>query len=352
MAHIEKLVGVKGITWNAKVRVKGHKGISRTFGKRSDAVKWAGSKEVAMREGRHVIGSEAERHTLAELIDKYILDIMPGKGASAQDDQPQQLAWWRAELGEKTLAAITHFTIAEATDKLAKGRTVQGKLRTPATINRYLAALSHAYTMAVKRWGWIEANPVLKVERPPEARGRVRWLSVEERTRLRDACQQSESPDLYCAMVVALSTGGRRGEIMGLRWGQVDFARRSITLFETKNGEIRTLALEDHAFDLMLARSKVRRIDTDLVFPAHNSTQPIDLRTPFETALRRAEIKNFRWHDLRHTAASYLAMRGASNAELAEFLGHKTLAMVKRYAHLSQSHTSRVVKAMNAEIWA
>ncbi len=124
--------------------------------------------------------------------------------------------------------------------------------------------------------------------------------------------------------------------------GQVDFARRAITVLETKNGEIRSLPLVGHAFDLMEERAKVRRIDTDLVFPGRKKNRPVDLRTPFETAVKRAGIEDFRWHDLRHSAASYLAMNGATLAEIAEVLGHKTLAMVKRYSHLSQAHTTRV----------
>jgi len=185
-----------------------------------------------------------------------------------------------------------------------------------------------------------------KVTKPKEPRGRVRYLGDEERGRLLEECRKSESPDLYCALVLALSTGARRMEVLGLRWGQVDFHRRAITLLETKNGEIRSLALVGHAFELMDARAKVRRIDTDLVFPGRLRGRPVDLRASFETALKRAGIEDFRWHDLRHSAASYLAMNGATLAEIAEVLGHKTLAMVKRYAHLSQAHTTRVVEGI------
>ena len=101
----------------------------------------------------------------------------------------------------------------------------------------------------------------------------------------------------------------------------------------------------------MQERAKVRRLDTDLVFPAKDQTKPIDLRGPFETALGKAEIRDFRWHDLRHSAASYLAMGGASLAEIAEVLRHKTLAMVKRYAHLSPGHTAKVGERMNERIF-
>ena len=214
------------------------------------------------------------------------------------------------------------------------------------TVNRYLSALSHAFSVAVKEWGWLEDNPMRKVTKPKEPRGRVRYLGDEERGRLLEECRKSESPDLYCALVLALSTGARRMEVLGLRWGQVDFHRRAITLLETKNGEIRSLALVGHAFELMDARAKVRRIDTDLVFPGRLRGRPVDLRASFETALKRAGIEDFRWHDLRHSAASYLAMNGATLAEIAEVLGHKTLAMVKRYAHLSQAHTTRVVEGI------
>jgi integrase len=141
-------------------------------------------------------------------------------------------------------------------------------------------------------------------------------------------------------------------EIMSLRWRQVDLTRGLINLEDTKNGERRALPLTGHAFELIHERAKVRRIDTELIFPSPiNNQNPIDLRVPFEAAMMSAGIKDFRWHDLRHSAASYLAMSGASLAEIAEILGHKTLAMVKRYAHLSDAHVARVVGKMNSRIF-
>jgi integrase len=155
--------------------------------------------------------------------------------------------------------------------------------------------------------------------------------------------------------VLALSTGARAQEILGLRWGQIDFARKVALLDnpeEIKNSERRALPLAGHALELLKERAKVRRIDSDLVFPGRiNPHKPLDLRSPFETALRRAGIKDFRWHDLRHSAASYLAMNGASLAEIAEVLGHKTLSMVARYSHLSEAHTAGVVERMNRRIF-
>lgn len=96
---------------------------------------------------------------------------------------------------------------------------------------------------------------------------------------------------------------------------------------------------------------KIRRIDTTLIFPSTSLKQPVDLRFPWEKALKASKIEDFRFHDLRHTTASYLAMNGASLAEIAEVLGHKTLSMVKRYAHLSESHTANVVARMNEKFF-
>lgn len=218
-------------------------------------------------------------------------------------------------------------------------------------MNRYLAILSHVFTVAVKEWGWIEENPVLKVSKMKEPRGRVRFLSEDERKNLLEECKKSESPCLYKVVVLALSTGARRMEILGLKWQDVDIARDVITLHETKNGERRVLPLAGHALALIKQHSKVRQLNCDLVFPGKLLQNPVDIRTPWETALKKAKICDFRFHDLRHSAASYLAMNGASLAEIAEILGHKTLQMVKRYSHLSEAHTSKVVARMNEKIF-
>lgn len=107
--------------------------------------------------------------------------------------------------------------------------------------------------------------------------------------------------------------------------------RSQIVIRDSKNGERRSVPLLGHARELLKERSKVRRIDTDLLFPGEVHPQnPIDLRRPWTDALKAAEVKDFRWHDLRHSAASYLAMSGATPSQLAAVLGHKTLNMAKR----------------------
>jgi integrase len=124
-----------------------------------------------------------------------------------------------------------------------------------------------------------------------------------------------------------------------------------LTFRKTKNGETRAVPLTGYALDVFTQHIKVRRLNTRLVFPNRTGTQPMSIREAWKFAVQRAEITNFRFHDLRHSAASYLAMGGASLAEIAEVLGHKTLQMTKRYTHLTGSHTCGVVERMNQTIF-
>ncbi|MGD0465913.1 MAG: site-specific integrase [Gammaproteobacteria bacterium] len=338
------------VTYRAKVRLKGFPLQTASFRRLTDAKRWVQQTESAIREGRHFKTSAAKKHTLSEAIDAYVLIILPRKPKS-EHDQFTQLQWWKKAIGSHSLADVTPQLIVKHRDQLAKEITVRGQQRSTATVNRYLAVLSHLFTMAVKEWGWLESNPLLKVSKLKETRGRVRFLSDNEREHLLKICQQSDSHYLYLIVVLCLSTGARKMEILGLRWENVDLNRAVITLHETKNGERRLLPLTGHALKLMKQHAKVKAVSTSLVFPSKNLKKPIDIRTPWETVVRRAGIADFRFHDLRHSAASYLAMSGASPTEIASILGHKTLQMVKRYAHLSEAHTSKVVARMNEKIF-
>ena len=371
VANIEKRVSQDGKTsYRAKVRLKGFAPQTATFARKTDADRWSQQTEAAIREGRYFKSAEAKRHTFADLIDRYKKEVLPTKPKSAVD-QLRQVDWWRGRIGHLVLADVTPAVLSNCKSELSSGMQADGTMviatrnprtgkvtkkpvtvRAPSTVLRYMAVLSHAFSVAVKEWQWLDDSPMRKVTKPKEPRGRVRFLSDMERDALLAACQSSKSADLHLAVMLALSTGARLMELMSLRWPQIDLQRRVITLTETKNGEIRALPLTGKALHMVTEHSKLRRIDTDLLFPSKTDAQtPIDLHGPFGTALKKAGITDFRWHDLRHTAASYLAMNGASLAEIAEVLGHKTLAMVKRYAHLSNAHTMRVVESMNEKMF-
>jgi integrase len=350
MAVIEKREKDGGITYRVKIRLKGYPPQTASFERLTDAKRWAQQTESAIREGRHFKTSEAKRHTMSEAIERYMKTVLPNKPKSVYA-QTIHLNWWKETIGDYSLADVTSAMIANCRDKLAAGTTVRGKLRGAATVNRYMAALSHVFTIACKEWQWVDDNPFRKVSKKKEPRGRVRFLSDEERVKFLEACKEADSAYLYIVVVLALSTGARRMEILGLTWDDVDLNRGVITLHDTKNGERRVLAIAGHAKELLKKHAQVRLLDCKLLFPGKDHKKPVDIRTPFENALKRAEIHDFRFHDLRHSCASYLAMNGASLAEIAEVLGHKTLQMVKRYAHLSEAHTMGVVTRMNEKIF-
>ncbi len=354
MANIEKRTAPDGkASYRVKIRIKGFPTQTATFARLTDAKDWAKITEGAIKDRRYFKNTESKKRTFGELIDKYIEDVLPNKPKS-EDKQKSQLEWWKESLGDYFLVDITPALIVEYRDKLAKSKTRFNKKYSPATVNRYLAALSHMFTIATNEWGWIEDSPMRKVSKSKEPRGRVRFLSDIERKKLLTACQESTSEYLYPVVVLALSTGMRQGEILGISWADINIDKQYIILHETKNGERRRVPLAGLALEEIKKLSKVRRIDTDLLFPHANTNikeQHFDIRKPWNDALEKAEIKDFRFHDLRHSAASYLAMNGASLAEIAEVLGHKTLQMVKRYAHLSEAHTSKVVASMNEKIF-
>jgi integrase len=242
--------------------------------------------------------------------------------------------------------------IVQCRDELASGETNRGTPRSPAIVCRYLAALSHAFTIAVTEWQWLEVSPMRNVKKPTEPRGRVRWLGDNERARLLAACQESSNVWLYPCVVLALSTGMRQAELMGLKWPDVNLKDSYLILHETKNGTRRRVHLAGLGLELLKEHAKVRRLDTDLLFPGTiNKNKPIDLRTPFDNALKKAGINDFRWHDLRHCCASYLCMGGASMTEIGAVLGHKSIAMTQRYAHLSETHVAGVLEQMNQKIF-
>ena len=198
------------------------------------------------------------------------------------------------------------------------------------------------------------------MQRPKVSNERTRYLTDAERESLLNACKNSSNPDLYLVVVLAISTGMRKGEIMGMRWQDIhtapDQSFTRVHLTKTKNGKARSVLLTSPALELLedrrtkLMESKQAKVAAGLVFPSTaNATRPVDLRKPWRAALQAAGIEEFRFHDLRHTTASYLAMNGASLLAISKVLGHKTTKMTERYSHLATSHIDEVVRSMNAK---
>jgi integrase len=288
---------------------------------------------------------EAKRRTLGELIARQ-LESVKAERPDDYDRQRVMLAWWEDKLGDYTLDAITPELVTRHRDLLQSQEGFSN-----GTVNRYLTMLSKTFNNAVREWHLLRDNPVARVSKKPEPRGIVRFLSEEERARLLDACKRSEYKPLYLLALFAMTTGTRRGEMFGLRWQDIDLDRSVAVLQNTKNGDRRSVPIVPEVAALLREHGKVRKLGNDQVFMSDAAEVWLFDRAWY-AALKAAKVKDFRFDDLRHTAASYFAMSGATTAEIAAVLGHRTLQMVKRYAHLSDQHVGAVVERMTQKYFA
>lgn len=358
MGTIEERLTDNGLkAYRAKIRLKGYPPQSATFSKKTDAKIWIQQTETEIREGRYFNKVQAKKFTVTDVIDRYLETLSKNNAGRVKDVKPL-LMWWREEIGHYLLSDLTKDVLIRAREKLQNKKRQrirpedENQFIASSTVNRYWIAIKTALNMATNEWEWITSNPMNKIKQLSEPEGRKRFLSDKERKRLLQECKKSNNAYLYIIVVIALSTGARRSEILNLKWSDVDFDKGAIRLYKTKNKEPRSLYLHGEALSLLNNLRKNPVTDSPFLFASiGNPKKVMDIKKSWQSALDRADVNDFRFHDLRHSAASYLAMNGATLAEIAEVLGHKTLEMVKRYAHLTDSHTSNVVKKMNDKIF-
>jgi integrase len=230
------------------------------------------------------------------------------------------------------------------TEMIEKWQSEQLRGNMPGTVNRKLTVLKHIIKKG-NDWGKASdetLKQVCKVKKKLEENTRLRFLNVEECQTLIDCCASHLKP----IVTVALHTGMRRGEILGLKWEQVDLKHGFILLEITKNGERREIPIDNTL--MIMFNSMPRGLESVYVFTDPRTGEPYkSVQTSFETALKRAEIRDFRFHDLRHTFASHLVMAGVDLTSIRELLGHKSLAMTIRYAHLAPGHKRRAVNMLD-----
>ena len=317
---------------------------SASFRTKRDAERWAKKIEAEMIEGKHFRSAEARRRTLGEAIDRYLREQVPQKRDGTM--HRTTLTWWKEAAGGTKLADVTPALIAEHRDKLARGTyqratpgskhsVVEGEARkferSPSTVNKYLSCLSHVFTIARKEWHWISHNPMDGVSKLRQAGGRIRVLSNTERKAL--LAETEKDPTLHTFVLIALTTACRAGEPLKLRWADVDLKAGRLLFRETKSAEPRTAWVQGKAHDLLKAHSKVRKLKGELVFE-NTAGGAYQYHSPFKKALSDAGIGDFRFHDLRHTAATYLAQQGATEQQLRAIGGWKS-NVVSRYVHLA-----------------
>jgi integrase len=222
-------------------------------------------------------------------------------------------------------------------DSQAPGKRTKIK---PATVNRELAYLRHMFTKTLD-WGLLDENPMRRVKQLKENNHSLRYLNEEETTTLLDA----STPYLRAVITVAVNTGLRYGELMRLQPSDLDFKTNLIEIKDQKNGELSYVPMNE--ITRRTLRKFPRRIDSPYIFARRNGNPPIDFRRAFSKAVKKAGIAHCRFHDLRHSFASHLAMQGVDLVTIKELMRHKTMAMTLRYAHLSPEHRQRAVEVLN-----
>jgi len=191
-------------------------------------------------------------------------------------------------------------------------------------------------------------NPVRHIRSLTESRGRIRYLSSDERERLFGVIRQSNWNKLYLITLLAITTGARKGELTSLKWFDIDFDRQIAYIGTTKNGEPKVLPLTESAIAEL---QRFNKQDNSLVFDSEvKPGRAYCFTKPWQKALKEAGIEDFTFHSLRHTCASYLAMNGASLLEIADVLGHKQIQMTKRYSHLCVEHKTKLINNVMGNI--
>ena len=316
MAYISKR-GVVG--WQVRIRKKGQPYQCKTFKTKAAAQRWARQVEADMDKGMFVSTSEAESTTLAELIERYTTEVLPSK--KSQRQVISQCKAITRQLGHMSLTALTPSVLAKFRDK--RLQSVSGH-----TVRKDLLLIRRILMQAQKEWDIYlpRGNPVDSVSIPVQPKGRERRLEGDEEQKLLEAAM-AYGGEIYSIIILAIETGMRRGEIAKLRWSDINLTKRTATLYDTKNTEDRTIPLTVKVFNLLTG---LPRNISGKVF----TMRPDSITQAFERVRDRADMEDFRFHDLRHEATSRFFEKGLSIMEVSSITGHKDLAMLRRYTHL------------------
>lgn len=346
MATYTKRTNSLGVRWTVQVRSSGVRE-TRTFSTKGEAKAWADELERVARLADRGLGPLARQYaahmTVGQAVTRYKAERAEHL-AGARNVRAHLDAWVELLGADTPLEAVQTRDLLAARESLR--RRPDGADRTPSTVNRYVATVRRLYSVAVREWGACPHNPAAGLSILREPGGRIRWLDAAELEALLRECRASRNPDLYDAVLVSLSTACRRGELLRLEWRDVDLVAGFLTVRAETSKTNRGRALPLSPQCLALLRARRERATAPRIFPV-----PLDhFRKPFADACERAHILNFHWHDLRHTAASLLAMSGASALEIQAFTGHTTLQMVKRYVHLSDHHTRALANRLGEKL--
>jgi hypothetical protein len=310
--------------WQARISRDGHPDQVKTFEVKADAERWARSVESEMDKGHFVSVSEAQRTTLGDVIERYLVEVTP-RMKSATEDTIRLKALIRKPIAKWSMANLSAARIAAFRDE----RLCEVSA---GTVIRELAYLSSMINHARREWGINVPNPVQMVRKPPSPPARGRVLTDAEISALLNVFEPIGRRSLWVKPIVqlALATAMRRGELLSLRWENINLRVRTAYLPTTKNGDSRTVPLSSGALDIL---EKLPRHLSGAVFPMNAPA----LNAAFKRGLSRSGLKDIRFHDLRRTAITKMAEKLPNVIELAAVSGHKSIMVLKQYYRPSAS---------------
>lgn len=314
-------------SWKVTVEVRPFKRVTRSFATVAEAREWhdAHSRELKQHR-RSVRDVDLTQLTIAGLVERFLAD--PETQALAyHEDLERLLAWWVNQYGSTRVLRTGALLWREGRDKLRAGRA-------SATVNRYVSAMRSA-------WNWGRAAELIPTNMAwpsrlmlTEPEGRTRYLNDDELAALLKAAA-AHSPAMNAAVLVSLGCGIRQSELIRLRWPDVSLDKLRLRVLLSKNNESRGVYLPASAAAALRELKKAPVVGAHVFVDAEG--QPIT-KTWIEYRWRgvrdAAGLKDFRWHDLRHSCASFLAQQGANLLEIGSVLGHKSPSVTKRYSHL------------------
>ena len=308
--------------WRVQIRKQGYRYFSKTFFNKDNAIRWARRIEYEMDTGRHTLHN-GEDYTLGELLTKYMNEITIFKKSRIQETYCIQKllkeSFCSNPLYKSTMSQVQSFKKRRA--------------NSPVALRHELIVIRHCLKIARSEWGlFLKETPFEQISLPKPPKSRKRRLSNDEYQKLYKASKTMKINYIWPIVLFAIETGMRRGEILKLKWSNINFDDRTAYLEDTKNGEDRYVPLSIKIIELL---SSIKQ-SNNLVFPVSSNA----VRLSWERLKRKANVNNLRFHDLRHEALSRFTEKGLNPLEIAEISGHKQLGQLRNYTHIKLNKLS------------
>lgn len=359
MATLKQVKNKKGISYQVTIRRKPYKTIYKTFHDddpkkaKKEALAWAAKIEYDMDHGQYTqVKTTISSHTSADKIEtceqliKYFQKFIAPVRYASPEKYDCMYEWWIEHVGHILIKELSAPVLTECKNILATEKIIKGKketVRKANSVNKYLMCFSAVLTFAVDELEKIAVNPMAKVKLLPKPNGRTRFLSIDEIQLFIDAAF-NYSDIVFVYSLILFSTGGRYSEVLHLQVENIDFDNELIYYMNTKNKTHRSEYLHPDIAKEIKRYLEQNNIQTGYIFINKKTNKLVYMRGHLQKIIKSLGLEDFHIHDARHTTGSYVGMTGGSLNDIAEILGQKSLSVAKIYTHVTQKHTSAVLK--------